>query len=72
MAKGEWKSSFRDVSIALASLGLEAATIIYAIRSTAEERNAKLVEIGVSVWPAPGSVDTRLSESRLHLELHGT
>ena len=23
-------------------------------------------------WPAPGSVDTRLSESRLHLELHGT
>jgi hypothetical protein len=21
-------------------------------------------------WPAPGSVDTRLSESRLHLELH--
>jgi peptidoglycan/LPS O-acetylase OafA/YrhL len=25
-----------------------------------------------SVWPAPGSVDTRLSESRLHLELYGT
>jgi hypothetical protein len=23
-------------------------------------------------WPAPGSVDTRLSESRLHLELHWT
>jgi RecB family endonuclease NucS len=23
-------------------------------------------------WPAPGSVDTCLSESRLHLELHGT
>ncbi len=23
-------------------------------------------------WPAPGSVDTRLSESRLHFELHGT
>src|SRR5271168_5499426 len=23
------------------------------------------------VWPAPGSVDTRLSESRLHFELHG-
>jgi|HubBroStandDraft_4_1064222.scaffolds.fasta_scaffold1318007_2 hypothetical protein len=23
-------------------------------------------------WPAAGSVDTRLSESRLHLELHGT
>ena len=22
-------------------------------------------------WPAPGSVDTRLSQSRLHLELHG-
>ena len=24
------------------------------------------------VWPAPGLVDTRLSESRLHFELHGT
>ena len=24
------------------------------------------------IWPAPGSVDTRLSESRLHFELHGT
>jgi hypothetical protein len=24
------------------------------------------------VWPAPGLDDTRLSESRLHLELHGT
>jgi hypothetical protein len=23
-------------------------------------------------WPAPGLVDTRLSESRLHFELHGT
>jgi hypothetical protein len=23
-------------------------------------------------WPVPGSVETRLSESRLHLELHGT
>jgi hypothetical protein len=23
-------------------------------------------------WPAAGSVDTRLSESRLHFELHGT
>jgi transcriptional regulator with XRE-family HTH domain len=25
-----------------------------------------------TVWPAPGLVDTRLSESRLHFELHGT
>jgi tRNA G46 methylase TrmB len=25
-----------------------------------------------NIWPAPGSVDTHLSESRLHLELHGT
>ena len=24
------------------------------------------------IWPAPGSVDTRLSESCLHFELHGT
>ena len=24
-----------------------------------------------SLWPAPGLVDTRLSKSRLHLELHG-
>jgi hypothetical protein len=28
--------------------------------------------IGLLIWPAPGSVDTRLSESRLHFELHGT
>jgi nucleoid DNA-binding protein len=27
---------------------------------------------GFAKWPAPGFVDTRLSESRLHLELHGT
>jgi hypothetical protein len=27
---------------------------------------------GMSYWPAAGSVDTRLSESRLHFELHGT
>jgi ABC-type Mn2+/Zn2+ transport system ATPase subunit len=26
----------------------------------------------ISNWPVPGSVDTRLSESRLYLELHGT
>jgi hypothetical protein len=26
----------------------------------------------IEQWPAAGSVDTRLSESRLHLELHGT
>ena len=25
-----------------------------------------------SIWPAAGSVDTRLSESCLHFELHGT
>jgi hypothetical protein len=25
-----------------------------------------------AVWPAPGSIDTRLSESHPHLELHGT
>lgn len=50
MAKsGEWKSSFRDVSIAVASLGIAAATIFYSVRSTEQERDAKLVEIGVSV-----------------------
>ena len=26
----------------------------------------------IAHWPAPGSIDTRLSESHLHLELHGT
>jgi hypothetical protein len=26
----------------------------------------------IESWPAAGSVDTRLSESRLHFELHGT
>jgi hypothetical protein len=32
----------------------------------------KLTVLVWLVWPAPGLVDTRLSESRLHLELHGT
>jgi hypothetical protein len=35
--------------------------------ATFEKDPASTVE-----WPAPGSVDTRLSESRLQFELHGT
>jgi hypothetical protein len=34
-------------------------------------RDVKL-DLSSRAWPAPGSVDTCLSESRLHLELHGT
>jgi hypothetical protein len=34
------------------------------------DRGEKLKDQGV--WPAPGSIDTRLSESHPHLELHGT
>ena len=29
-------------------------------------------KLQMATWPAPGLVDTRLSESRLHFELHGT
>ena len=32
----------------------------------------RLVALDRFQWPAPGFIDTRLSESRLHLELHGT
>ncbi len=46
---------------------LTAKTLINKPRSTGYRR---LWEMGH--WPAPGSVDTRLSESRLHLELYGT
>jgi hypothetical protein len=35
-------------------------------------RNPKIIILNSRDWPVPGSVDTRLSESRLHLELHGT
>jgi hypothetical protein len=31
-----------------------------------------MLRLWLADWPAAGSVDTRLSESRLHLELHGT
>jgi hypothetical protein len=36
-----------------------------------KEKGIRVVP-AIEVWPAPGSVDTRLSESRLHFELHGT
>ena len=35
-------------------------------------RPQKLLRNDRRAWPAPGLVDTRLSESRLHFELHGT
>jgi hypothetical protein len=31
-----------------------------------------VVTVRNEMWPAPGSIDTRLSESHPHLELHGT
>jgi adenine-specific DNA-methyltransferase len=37
-----------------------------------EARRVRQKEIDEAIWPAPGLVDTRLSETRPHLELHGT
>jgi hypothetical protein len=48
----------------------EAQEIIIESRGDREARN-RLYE-RLATWPAPGSVDTCLSESRLHFELHGT
>ena len=42
--------------------------MLVAIRSVDGKRTPKMMRW----WPAPGLVDTHLSESRLHLELHGT
>jgi hypothetical protein len=47
----------RLVSFVAQLIGLERRSFLAAMRA---------------IWPAPGSVDTRLSESRLHFELHGT
>jgi hypothetical protein len=42
------------------------------LRAKFEEVTSEFSPVAVDVWPAAGLVDTRLSESRLHLELHGT
>jgi hypothetical protein len=55
--------------------GQKAVDPVPVILFAADEQEEELLSyLGVRhiVWPAPGSVDTRLSESRLHLELHGT
>ena len=36
------------------------------------EVSQNFLDCGAEGWPAPGLVDSRLSESRLPLELHGT
>ena len=42
------------------------------LRPYIEEALEEFTSFAGDVWPAPGSVDTRLSESRLNLELYGT
>jgi hypothetical protein len=61
MVRGEW---VRDVSIALASLAIAVATSVYTVRSAAEERNAKLVEIGVSVLRIDPKKEGQISAAR--------
>jgi hypothetical protein len=55
---------------------LRDSKVICYLTSVRQGVNVQMAEDAVRIffdhWPAPGSVDTRLSESRLHLELHGT
>jgi predicted cobalt transporter CbtA len=44
-------------------------TLLYFVRRVG---NQYLGENSWATWPVPGSVDIRLSESRLNLELYGT
>jgi len=60
----EPKSTIRDLSIAVASLIIAVATIVYSIRSTAEERNAKLVEIGVSILRVDPQKNSQVAGAR--------
>jgi hypothetical protein len=57
-------STIRDWSISLASLAVAVATIIYSIRSTDEERNAKLVEIGVSILRVDPQKNSQVAGAR--------
>ena len=57
-------TEIRDWSIAVASLAVAVATIIYSIRSTEEERNAKLVEIGVSILRVDPTKEEQVSAAR--------
>jgi hypothetical protein len=54
------------------SADLKLEHIIQKGRTYDFEQLPKLLWVSTGEWPVPGSVDTRLSESRLYLELHGT
>jgi hypothetical protein len=56
----------------LAPAGKERALKLVQYIPTTFGRPAHLFASKSTKWPAAGSVDTRLNESRLHFELHGT
>jgi hypothetical protein len=57
-------TSVMQLSITAASLCVAAAAVIFAIRSTSDERNARLVEIGVAVLRVDPTKDTQVAAAR--------
>jgi len=57
-------TSVMQLSITVASLGIAAAAITFAIKSMSDERNARLVEIGVGVLRVDPSKETQISAAR--------
>ena len=59
-----WHEAFRDVSIAVAGLVVAIATLQYSIQAAKEERNARLVEIGISVLRVDQTKDPQVNGAR--------
>jgi hypothetical protein len=57
-------TSVMQLSITAASLCVAAAAIIFAIKSMSDERNARLVEVGVSVLRADPEKEDQVSAAR--------
>jgi hypothetical protein len=57
-------TSVMQMSITAASLCVAAAAIVFAIKSMSEERNARLVEIGVGVLKVDPSKETQVAAAR--------
>jgi hypothetical protein len=57
-------TSVMQLSITAASLCVAASAIIFAVRSMADERNARLVEIGVAVLRVDPGKETQVAAAR--------
>ena len=57
-------TSVMQMAITFCSVCIAAAAIVFIVRSASEERNARLVEIGVSVLKADPAKDTQVAAAR--------